>query len=99
MEIRELTDSQLKRLYCAAVGWHSQLNEQDNYIQEFDEFHSQITHEWDENSGIIRGSLVQIEIKEDLMFRCGMKYQHSGIGGVAFDLKAVFECLKSFGCL
>lgn len=99
MKIKELNEGQIKQLYCAAMGWHSQMNETSGDVSKFDEFYDQIKYEWDEDRWVITGKLAQIEITEYLFFRCGMKYDRYGIGGIAFNLKSVFECLKSFGCL
>jgi len=99
MKVKDLNEKQLKQLYCAAVGWHSQLNEFDCHVSKFNDFYDQINYEWDEERWTITGKLAQIEITEDLFFRCGMHYAHYGKGGTAFNLKSVFECLKSFGLL
>ena len=99
MKIKDLNEMQIKQLYCAAMGWHSQINEREGDVSKFDEFYDQIKYEWDEERWTITGEMAQIEITEDLHFRCGMKYNHYGIGGTAFNLKSVFECLKSFGVL
>lgn len=99
MKIKELNEKQIKQLYCAAMGWHSQMNEREGDVSKFDEFYDQIKYEWDEDRWTITGEMAQIEIMEDLYFRCGMKYNHYGIGGTAFNLKAVFEYLKLLGVL
>ena len=99
MKIKDLNEMQIKQLYCAAMGWHSQMNEREGDVSKFDEFYDQIKYEWDEERWTITGEMAQIEITEDLHFRCGMKYNNYGIGGTAFNLKSVFECLKSFGVL
>lgn len=99
MKVKDLNEAQIKQIFCSAMGWHSQFNEQNEVGSKFDEFYDQITYEWDENRWTIWGDMAQIEITEDLYFRCGMRYAHYGIGGTAFDLKSVFECLISLGLL
>lgn len=42
MKIKELNEKPIKQLYCAAMGWHSQMNERDGDISKFDEFYDQI---------------------------------------------------------
>jgi len=99
MHIKDLTKSQLNLLFCSAMGWHSQLSTiDDEYsVEEFDKFCEQnLNYEWEENIWNIRSDKVQIEIREDLYFRCG-HIVGTAIGGTAFDLKAVCKCLKEFG--
>ncbi|MDR6548521.1 hypothetical protein J2810_004611 [Chryseobacterium rhizosphaerae] len=98
MKVKDLNEQQIKQLYCAAMGWHSQLNvpEGEESSEKFDEFCEQIEFEWDVDRWTISGKLGQIEITEDLYFRCGMNTMHFGLGGTAFDLKAVFKCLIEF---
>ena len=48
MKIKDLNEMQIKQLYCAAMGWHSQMNEREGDVSKFDEFYDQIKYEWDE---------------------------------------------------
>ena len=98
MNIKDLKPNQIKQLYCSAMGWHNDL-EDNPTTDKFDEFYDIIEFEWDEDRWTITGKMAQIEITEDLHFRCGMKYKKYGIGGTAFNLKAVFDCLKNFDVL
>jgi hypothetical protein len=98
MKIKDLKPNQIKQIYCSAMGWHSALDDNPT-TEKFDEFYDAIEFEWDEDRWTITGKMAQIEITEDLLFRCGMKYKHYGIGGTAFNLKAVFDCLNNFKVL
>jgi hypothetical protein len=98
MKIKDLNPNQIKQLYCSAMGWHSDRDGKPT-TEKFDKFYDAIEFEWDEDRWVIVGQMAQIEITEDLFFRCGFKYVTSGIGGTAFDLKAVFDCLQSFGII
>ena len=93
MLIKDLNEKQIKELYCAALGWHSQLTDKGSESEKFDNFYEQISFKWDEDRWVIIGKMAQIEITEKLFFRCGMKNNSTGIGGTAFDLKAVFDYL------
>ncbi len=95
IRIKDLKPNQIKQLYCSAVGWHSSL-EGEPTNEKFNEFYDKIEFEWDEDRWTIIGEMAQLEITEDLFFRCGMKYKHNGIGGTAFDLNSVYNCLISF---
>jgi len=95
MKIKDLKPNQIKQLYCSAMGWHNALDGNPT-TEKFDEFYDMIQFEWDEDRWTIIGRIAQIEITEDLHFRCGTKFNSCGIGGVAFNIKAVFDCLKNF---
>jgi hypothetical protein len=98
MKIKDLKPNQIKQLYCSAMGWHNALDYNPT-TEKFDEFYDIIEFEWDKDRWTIIGKMAQIQITEDLMFRCGMNREHYGIGGTAFNLKAVFDCLNNFDVL
>lgn len=99
MKIKNLTNTQLRILFCSAMGWHSRLdiNENIDFVENFNKFYEQeLFFQFENDRWNIRSNSVQIEITEDLFFRCG-HIVGGGIGGTAFDLRAVYKCLKDFG--
>ncbi|HYK57622.1 MAG TPA: hypothetical protein VEV15_14235 [Flavisolibacter sp.] len=98
MQVKDLNESQLKKIFCAATGWHSQLNGQRDPA-DFDQFYEGIKIEWNGDRWTVWGGIGQIELTEKLFFRCGMSYAHTGKGGTAFDIRAVFKCFSEFGLL
>jgi hypothetical protein len=99
MNISELKHNQLKQIFCAAMGWWLHLDDRKPTSKEFDDLYESIEIEWDTDRWSISNKYTQIEITESLFFRCGTNFVSNGIGGQAFDLKAVFDCLKSYGVL
>ena len=99
MSIKDLDEKQIKKIFCAAMGWHTNLDKK-NSVEKFNKFYDQIHYNWDEDRWTIRNENVQIEITNNLFFRCGHYNPNiEGVGGTAFNLKAVFEILKELDCL
>jgi hypothetical protein len=99
MFIKNLTENQLKSLYCAALGWQFELNKQEKDLSKFDEFYDNIKTERLNDRWIITDGYVQIELLDDLFFRCGFKEDNYEKGGVVFDLQAVLNLLKTLNLI
>jgi len=99
MRIQDLSEKQLKSLYCAAMGWQFELNKEVKDYSKFDDFYDKIKSKWVEDRWIITDGYTQIELLEDLFFRCGKKNENYEKGGIVFNLGALINNLKSLKIL